>query len=141
MSPLPKHRPPKLSLGPLETEILTILWEFGSATVKQVHDHILLDPDRELSYPSVTTVLRRLQEKGWVTCDASERAFVWRPLISRRDAQLWQSHEQLNQFLAVSNPDIVAAFADSLDVASVEQLEAIAQKLRTIRQSRQQEQK
>jgi len=37
-------------------------------------------------------------------------------------------HEQLNRFLAVGNPDVVAAFADRLDTASWEQLEVIALK-------------
>ncbi|MGL5080168.1 MAG: BlaI/MecI/CopY family transcriptional regulator [Microcoleaceae cyanobacterium] len=141
MAPLPNHRPPKLSLGPLEQEILTILWKLGSATGKQIHDQILTDPNRELSYPSVNTVLNRLAEKGWVICDPGQRAFIWQPLVSQQEAQLLQSYEQLNQFLAVSNPDIVAAFADSLDRASVEQLEAIAERLRAIRQAQQEREK
>ncbi len=139
MSPLPNHRPQQMSLGPLETEILNIVWDLGCATVKQVHDLILADPDRELAYTSVTTVLRRLTQKGWLVCDESERAFVWRPLISRQEAQMLKAHQQLNQFLAVGNPDVVAAFADSLDSASIEQIEAIAEKLKAIRKAREEE--
>lgn len=137
--PLPNPRPKQLSLGPLETEILEIVWQLGSATVKEVHDRILADPDRELAYTSVTTILRRLAQKGWLACDKAERAFIWRPLISQEQAQVLKAQEQLNQFLAVGNPDIVAAFADSLDAASVEQLDAIAQRLKAIRQARQED--
>ncbi|MBD2312447.1 BlaI/MecI/CopY family transcriptional regulator [Desertifilum sp. FACHB-1129] len=137
--PLPNHRPKQLSLGPLETEILEIVWQLGCATVKDVHDRILADPDRELAYTSVTTVLRRLTQKGWLACDKTERAFTWRPLISQEQAQILKAQEQLNQFLAVGNPDVVAAFADSLDAASVEQLDAIAQRLKAMRQARQEE--
>lgn len=136
MTPLPNYRPKQLSLGPLETEILQILWELGSATVKDVHERILADPDRELAYTSVTTVLRRLTQKGWLTCDKQERAFYWRPLVSRQEAKALEAYEQLQRFLAVSNPDIVLAFADSLDQASLEQLEAIAQRLQAARQAR-----
>jgi predicted transcriptional regulator len=136
MTPLPDRRPKQLSLGPLETEILNIVWELGCATVKDVHDRILADPDRELAYTSVTTVLRRLTEKGWLTCEKEGRAFCWKPLVSRQEAQVIKSHEQLNRFLAVSNPDIVAAFADSLDAASVEQMQAIALRLQTARRAR-----
>jgi predicted transcriptional regulator len=136
MTPLPDRRPKQLSLGPLETEILNIVWELGCATVKDVHDRILADPDRELAYTSVTTVLRRLTEKGWLTCEKEGRAFCWKPLVSRQEAQVIKSHEQLNRFLAVSNPDIVAAFADSLDAASVEQIQAIALRLQTARRAR-----
>ncbi len=136
MSPLPNYRPQQMSLGPLEAEILSIIWDLGCATVKQVHEHILADPDRELAYTSVTTVLRRLTQKGWLVCDESNRAFVWRPLISRREDKILRAHQQLNQFLAVGNPDVVAAFADSLDSASLDQIEAIAQKLKAVRKAR-----
>ncbi|UIE36753.1 BlaI/MecI/CopY family transcriptional regulator [Leptodesmis sichuanensis] len=136
MAALPNHRPKQLSLGPLEAEILQIVWELQTVTVKDVHTRILADPDRELAYASVTTVLNRLTNKGWLACDKQERCFTWRPLISEQQAKTLQAYEQLNQFLAVGNPDIVAAFADNLDQASVEQIEAIAERLRTLRRAR-----
>ena len=140
MTPLPNYRPKQLSLGPLETEILNIVWELGCATVKDVHERILADPDRELAYTSVTTVLRRLTQKGWLVCEKQERAFSWRPLVSREEAQVIKAHDQLNQFLAVGNPDVVAAFADSLDAASLEKIEAIALRLKAARQAREEQQ-
>lgn len=136
MVPLPNYRPRRLSLGPLETEILKIVWELGCATVKDVHEQILTDPDRELAYTSVTTVLHRLTQKGWLVCDKSDRTFCWRPLVSHQEAQALEAYERLQRFLAVGNPDIVAAFADSLDQASLEQLEAIAQRIQLARRLR-----
>ncbi|AFZ15953.1 BlaI/MecI/CopY family transcriptional regulator [Allocoleopsis franciscana] len=148
MTSVPNHRPKNLSLGPLETEILNLVWELGSATVKDIHERILADPDRELAYTSVTTVLRRLTQKGWLSCDRpldaargdrQARAFRWTPLVSRAEAQVLQSHDQLNRFLAVSNPDIVAAFADRLDTASLEQIEAIALRIQAARRAREEQ--
>ncbi|OLP20003.1 CopY family transcriptional regulator [Leptolyngbya sp. 'hensonii'] len=136
MAALPDYRPRQLSLGPLEAEIMEIIWDLNIVTVKEVHDRILADPDRELAYASVTTVLNRLAQKGWLTCNRAGRSFTWSPLISRQQAQSLQAYEQLNRFLAIGNPDVVAAFADSLDQASVEQLEAIAAKLRAARKAR-----
>jgi len=136
MPPLPDPRPRHLSLGPLETEILEILWRLGSASVKEIHDQILTDPNRELAYASVTTVLRRLTQKGWLACDRQDRAFRWRPLVSLEETQILQAHERLQRFLAISNPDLVAAFADALDGASADKLEAIAQRLKAVRQAR-----
>lgn len=136
MSPLPNYRPQQLSLGPLETEILNILWEQEPATVKEIHDRILSDLDRELTQASVTTVLNRLEKKGWVACNKQEKAFQWRPLISQEEARVLQSHAQFNQFLAVSSPDVVAAFADSLDTTSLKKIEEIAQRIRAVRQAR-----
>ncbi|MEO1692087.1 MAG: BlaI/MecI/CopY family transcriptional regulator [Cyanobacteria bacterium J06631_6] len=139
MASLPRHRPKKLSLGPLEAEILNIIWDLKVVTVKNVHDKILQDPERELAYTSVTTVLQRLTNKGWLKCSKKGRAFSWQPLISREQTQVLRSYEQLNDFLAVSNPDVVAAFADSLDTASLKQIEAIASRLNNIRRQREEQ--
>src|SRR5579883_2286353 len=136
MAPLPDYRPKQLSVGPLEAEILNIIWELGSATVKDIHDRILADPNRELAYTSVTTVLRRLTEKGWLACNKKERAFYWRPLVPKHQADVIKVHEQLQRFLAVGNPDVVAAFADSLDEATNEQIQAIAKRIQAARQAR-----
>jgi predicted transcriptional regulator len=136
MVPLPNYRPKQLSLGPLEREILEIVWELRSATVKDIHDRILSDPDRELAYASVTTVLNRLTQKGWLTCNKQDKSFIWQSPLSQAEARSIEAYEQLNQFLAVGNPDIVAAFADSLDRASIEQIAAIAQQLQAIRAAR-----
>ncbi|TVQ48452.1 MAG: CopY family transcriptional regulator [Gloeocapsa sp. DLM2.Bin57] len=133
MTPLPEYRPRKTSLGPLETEILNIIWELGTVTVKDVHEKILSDPERELAYASVTTILHRLTQKGWLSCIKEKRAFYWRPLLTRQEAQGILAYEQLQKFLAISNPDVVASFADSLDTSSLEQLEAIASRLEAFR--------
>lgn len=136
MASLPDYRPRQLSLGPLEEEIYTLVWELGTATVKAIHDRILSDPDRELAYTSVTTVLNRLTKKGWLSCDKSQRSFTWRALLSPQEAQSLRAHQQLQSFLSVGNADIVATFADSLDQASVEQLSEIAQRIQAARQAR-----
>lgn len=137
MAQLPSYRPKQLSLGPLEREILEIVWSSGAVTVRDVHQQILADPNRELAYTSVTTVLKRLTNKGWLGCDRRDKSFVWQARLSRDEANALFAYEQLQQFLAVGNPDIVAAFADQLDQTSVDQLDSIAQKLRQARAQRQ----
>ncbi|BDA40300.1 BlaI/MecI/CopY family transcriptional regulator [Candidatus Atelocyanobacterium thalassae] len=136
MSSLPQYRPQKLSLGSLETEILEILWDLEKATVKQIHDHILSDLERELAYASVTTVLNRLTKKGWLKCCKQNKAFSWEPLVSREQTNTLRACEQLQQFLAISNPNMVASFADNLDTTSLERLELIAANLQEIRRQR-----
>jgi predicted transcriptional regulator len=123
----------------LEREVLEIVWSIGPVTVREVHQQILADPDRELAYTSVTTVLKRLTQKGWLGCDREDKTFIWRALLSREEAMALFAYEQLQQFLAVGSPEIVAAFADQLDQTSVDQLGAIARKLHQARQQRQAE--
>ena len=136
MPSLPSRRPQQLSLGPLEREILSIVWDLESVTVRDVHERILQDPDRELAYTSVSTILNRLTKKGWLTCNKADRTFHWQALFSEAEAQSLQAHAKLQEFLAVGNPDVVAAFADSLDAASVEKMAEIARRLQSARQAR-----
>jgi predicted transcriptional regulator len=140
MTPLPKYRPKQLSLGPLESELLNIIWDSTRISATDIHDRILADPDRELAYGSVMTVLRRLEQKGWVACDKEGRNLYWQTLISREETQALTAYNQLNRFLEVGDADIVAAFANDLDRASMDKLEAIAARLKNIRQSREQSQ-
>jgi predicted transcriptional regulator len=139
MTPLPKYRPKQLSLGPLELELLNIIWDSTRISATDIQDRILTNPDRELAYGSVMTVLRRLEQKGWVVCDKEVRTFYWQTLISREEAQALTAYNQLNRFLEVGDADIVAAFASELDLASIDKLEAIAARLKIIRQSREQQ--
>lgn len=144
MAPLPSHRPDNLSLGPLEAEILMLIWARGSATVRDLHDHIQSDLNRDLTQSSVHTVLKRLTQKGWLRREATpvsatnrrRRSYRWYPTLSQHDATLLKAHQQLHSFLAIGNPDIVAAFADSLGSAEVDQIEAIVARIRMVRQDR-----
>jgi len=139
MSALPNYRPQQLSLGSLKQEILCIIWQLGSVTVKDVHQRLVADRQRQLTCSSVTTVLNRLAKKGWLTCEKGNRSYRWRSLVSQEQARVIQAYEQLQKFLAVANPDLIAAFADSLDRASVEQFEAIAKKIQALRELREEE--
>jgi predicted transcriptional regulator len=132
----PAPSPKRLSLGPLEAEILDILWTHDGATARQILDHILEDPDRELTQPSVMTVLHRLVDKGWLRQEKRGRHYWWRPVLSRDRARALQACEHLDRFLALGNADAVAACVDRFDAASLDKIEALAAKLREVRRRR-----
>ena len=136
MTPFPSYRPKTLSLGPLETEILEIIWLQGPTSATAIHQTILEDIDRELTYSSVSTVLKRLMKKGCVSCDSANRVHICHPLFSEHESKVLNAHDQLHQFLAVGSPDIVAAFAEELDNDSLTQLDDIVEKVKAARQAR-----
>jgi predicted transcriptional regulator len=138
MAPLPDYRPKQLSLGPLESEILDLVWELGLTSARDVHERILADLDRELSYSSVTTVLQRLTQKGWLLFCKKGKVIYWQARLTKAEAQAIRSYDQLHLFLQMSNPDLVASFADSLDTASCEQLESIASRLQALKKEKKQ---
>jgi predicted transcriptional regulator len=67
-------------LGELERNILTIVWRLGSVTAEQAREEL----DRPLKDSTVRTVLRRLEEKGYLAHEVENRTFVYRPAESRQ---------------------------------------------------------
>lgn len=67
-------------LGELEREILTIVWRLGTATADRVREEL----DKPLKDSTVRTVLRRLEEKGYLAHTVEERTFVYQPAESRQ---------------------------------------------------------
>lgn len=70
-------------LGPLETEIMQILWEDERSTVKKVHKK--LAQQREIAYTTVMTTMSRLAEKGVLSRHREGLAYVYAPAISEDD--------------------------------------------------------
>ncbi|NJN60792.1 MAG: CopY family transcriptional regulator [Coleofasciculaceae cyanobacterium RL_1_1] len=139
MTAFPEPQPKRLFLGSLESEIIDILWDLEPVTARSIHERILSDPDRELAYSSVTTILQRLEDKGWVKRTKQSRAFLWSATIDRQSARVLRAREHLSNFLELGNADVVAAFADNLDRDSLDRLDAIAQRLRDVRRQREEE--
>ncbi len=65
-----------------ELEVLKALWGDGPATVRQVMNH-LHERGRHIAYTTVLTFLSRLEQKGYVTSDRSDMAYVYRPSVTR----------------------------------------------------------
>ena len=70
-------RPERLT--PLELEIMNILWETGAANVQTVREHL----ERELAYTTVQTMLNILHRKGRVKRALKDRAYVYKPAVTR----------------------------------------------------------
>jgi BlaI family transcriptional regulator, penicillinase repressor len=65
-----------------ELDVMAVLWERGNATVAEVRGEIE-DP---LAYTTVLTMLRILEEKGFVAHEDEGRAHRYYPLVARAEA-------------------------------------------------------
>ncbi len=74
--------PRRKDLGTGELEILSVLWDEGPCTVRQVLDH-LHAAGRNIAYTTVLTVLTRLENKGFVASDKKAVAYLYRPTVTR----------------------------------------------------------
>lgn len=67
-------------LTPLELEIMQVLWETGPANVQTVQQRL----KRELAYTTVQTMLNVLHRKDKVKRTLKDKAYFYRPAVSRR---------------------------------------------------------
>ena len=67
------------NLTPLELEIMHVLWAEGPANVQTVQQHLA----RELAYTTVQTMLNILHRKGKVKRTLKDRAYLYKPVVSR----------------------------------------------------------
>ncbi len=69
---------PKLSER--ELDVMQVLWRRGKAPVADVQA-ALQDAGAALAHNTIQTVLKRLEGKGLVACDSSDRRHIYSPLI------------------------------------------------------------
>src|SRR5712691_3657779 len=70
-------------LGSLEAEIMEYFWRGGSATVRDVVEH--LERTRPVAYTTVMTVMTRLAEKGLLARDLVGNTYHYRTALSREE--------------------------------------------------------
>ena len=99
--------PPKRSntLTEAELRIMKILWRRGESAVT---DLVSAMPDHEpLAYNSVLTTIRILERKGYVEHVKEGRAYVFRPLVGRKDATRSEILHLIGRFFRGSHDELV----------------------------------
>ena len=70
---------------PSELEILDVLWERGSVTVRDVYTAI--SQNRSTTYTTVLKLMQIMHEKGLVERDETGKAHIYRPKHSQQHTQ------------------------------------------------------
>ncbi|HKO10346.1 MAG TPA: BlaI/MecI/CopY family transcriptional regulator [Acidobacteriaceae bacterium] len=115
-------------LGELEREILSIIWRLGDATADQVRESL----DRVLKDSTIRTVLRRLEEKGYLAHSVDNRTFVYRPAQSPQKVAGRAVQRIVDWFCAGSVEDLLVGMVDSKVVSRAE-LERLARRIATLK--------
>lgn len=87
-----------------ELRLMEVLWHRGHGTVAEVVEALEPPP---LTYSTVLTTLRTLEQKGHLTHEEAGRAFVYRPAIERTDAARSAVRHVLDRFFG-SSPGALA---------------------------------
>lgn len=75
-------RHPHPTLTPQELAIMKVIWRLGSVTVRDVYE--ALRAERTIAYTTVMTMMRILEDKGYLTKTSADRAFVYSPAKPRQ---------------------------------------------------------
>ena len=115
---IPPHDPAEL--GELEHDVLLIVWRNGNVTADQVREGL----DRPLKDSTIRTVLRRLEEKGYLAHSVDDRTFVYRPAESRQHVAGRAAKRIVDWFCEGSVETLLVGLVDSkvLDRAELQRL-------------------
>jgi BlaI family transcriptional regulator, penicillinase repressor len=117
-------------LGELERSILSIVWRKDQITADQVRE----DLGRPLKDSTIRTVLRRLEEKGYLDHSLENRTFVYRPAQTRQRVAGRAVKRIVDWFCEGSVEALLVGMVDS-KVLDRAELQRLAERIATARKS------
>ncbi|HEY1754130.1 MAG TPA: BlaI/MecI/CopY family transcriptional regulator [Bryobacteraceae bacterium] len=101
-----------------ELRLMEVVWTRGQATVSEVVEGLPKDVD--LAYSTVLTTLRILENKGYLRHVKDGRAFVYRPLVKRTEAQQSAVSYLIRRFFADSPELLMLNLIESKKITAKE---------------------
>jgi len=88
-----------------ELEILQVLWERKSATVRDVHEELL--KVKEAGYTTTLKLMQIMFEKGLVTRDSSSKTHIYQPAVSKEKTQNLFLNKMIDSLFSGSSAQLV----------------------------------
>jgi BlaI family penicillinase repressor len=111
-------------LGELELEVMQLVWAHAPITAEMVRERL----DRPLKESTVRTVLRRLEEKGFVSHSIEGRTYVFRAVDDRRNVAAKAVRRVADWFCNGSIEEVLMGIVDAR-MLDKEQLDLLARKI------------
>jgi BlaI family penicillinase repressor len=109
-----------------ELEILQVLWEKGKATVREVHEIILLTKDA--GYTTTLKLMQIMFEKGLVLRDDSAKTHIYQPNVGKEETQSQFVGKMISSLFGGSSSQLVMQALGS-QAPTKEELDEIQQYL------------
>jgi predicted transcriptional regulator len=124
---LPRRKIPDPPLTALELEIMKILWDTGPANVQTVQAKL---EGGALAYTTVQTMLNVLHRKGRIERQMKDRAYMYKPVLSRQTAASHAVREMLERFFGGSADNLVLNLVETrqLSAEKLAELQKIVEK-------------
>lgn len=88
-----------------ELEILQVLWEKGTASVREVHEE--LSKTKEAGYTTTLKLMQIMNEKGLVKRDDSIKTHIYQSAVSREKTQQHLLGKMINTLFGGSTTELV----------------------------------
>ncbi len=121
------------NLGEVEQMVMDIIWRRGASTAEAVREAIA--GRRALKDSTVRTVLRRLEEKGYLAHSAEGRTYVYRPTQPRDSVAARAVQQIVKRFCGGSVEQLLAGMVEA-DMLDAKELERLARKIASARESK-----
>jgi len=106
-----------------ELEIMKIVWQRDSSTVRDVYEALL--EKRKIAYTTVMTMMKVLEQKKYLKKSQAERAYVYRPAQPQRQVVGAMVRDFVNRVFNGSASPLLVHLVEEHDL-SREDLEEIA---------------
>jgi BlaI family transcriptional regulator, penicillinase repressor len=97
-----------MKLAKREEEIMQVYWELGHAFIKEVIPHL---PDPKPHYNSVATMVKILEEKGFLDHETVGNVYRYFPKVTREEYQKHAMKDIVKKYFDNSYPRMLAFFA------------------------------
>ena len=114
------------NLGDLEQLVMDYVWTRGPCTSEACRE--ALAPDRPMKESTIRTVLRRLEQKGFVTHSLDGRTFIYRAAEGRENVAVRAVKNIIDRFCGGSAEALVLGMVDN-QVLDRKQLETLARRV------------
>ncbi|MGV3528780.1 MAG: BlaI/MecI/CopY family transcriptional regulator [Flavisolibacter sp.] len=107
-----------------ELEILQILWQKSTATVRDVHEEMARTKD--VGYTTTLKLMQIMHEKGLVKRDESMRTHVYQPAVNKEKTQKHLLNKMIDSLFGGSSTQLVLqALGSGEQELSAEELDQI----------------
>ena len=117
----------KPPLSNLEHEAMRVVWESGPCSVEVVH--AALARSRELKEVTTRTILRRLEQKGYVVHDVAGRAYIYRAVEAPRSVAAKAVRQIIDRLCHGSVEELVSGLVEARVLSNAE-LDALEESVR-----------
>jgi len=108
----------KKRLGKFEFQIMKMMWSRDKASVRDVWEKFY--PERKLAYTTIATLMKKLEEKGFLRHEEVDRTYIYYPVVSQDNVSHGMLKDITDSFFNGSTADLVSMLIQNENLSEKE---------------------